>query len=126
MARKITNELIISALLQHGTIKEAAQAIGTTPRTIYGRMSDPEFKADYQEAQNEIVRGAVYAINGKLSAAVDTVCAIMENEEVSAAIRLQAAQTIITNAAKFSERLTTDEYNARAMRKDPLYQQYSY
>ena len=41
--KAISNEEIIAALLQHGTIKEAATAIGTTPRTIYDRMKQRDF-----------------------------------------------------------------------------------
>ena len=78
MAEKaISNEEIIAALLQSGTIKEAARAAGTTPRTIYDRMKDREFRAEYMEAKNDIIRKAVFSINEKLGAAVDTVAEIM-------------------------------------------------
>ena len=48
-------------------------------------------------------------INNKLSEAIDTVSEIMTDKEVNAATRLQAAQTLISNAAKFSERLQHEE-----------------
>ena len=43
--KAVSNEEIIAALLQHGTVKDAAAAAGTTPRTIYDRMNDREFRA---------------------------------------------------------------------------------
>lgn len=71
------------------------------------------------DAKNEIIRKAVYEINRRLSEAVDTVTAIMSDQNVNAATRLQAAQTILNNAQKFSERLSRDELNSRTI-KDPF------
>ena len=113
--KAISNEEIIAALLQSGTIKEAAAAVGVTSRTIYERMNkDRDFRGQYAEAKNSLVRRAVFSINEKLSSAIETVSDIMTNEEINAAVRLQAAQTIINNAAKFSERLNRDEKYSRA------------
>ncbi len=110
----ISNEEIIAALLQHGTIKAAADAAGIGTRTIYDRMNDKEFRAEYAQAKADIVRQAVFSINGKLAAAIEAVADIMTDKEVNPATRLQAAQTIINNAGKFAERLTKDETAARA------------
>ena len=118
--KAISNEEIIAALLQHGTIKDAAAAAGTTPRTIYDRMNDREFRAEYMEAKNDIIRKAVFTINEKLSAAIDTVADIMTDKDNNPAIRLQAAQTILNNAGKFAERLTHDEYQSRNEGKSPF------
>ena len=118
--KAISNEEIIAALLQHGTIKEAAAAAGTTPRTIYDRMNDRDFRAEYMEAKNDIIRKAVFSINEKLSAAIHAVADIMTDTDNNPAIRLQAAQTIINNAGKFADRLTKDEYQSRNEAKDPF------
>lgn len=116
---KCTDEQIIAALLQHGTMTEAAQACGISPRTIYDRMNEREFRAQYMEAKTDIVRKAVYSINGKLSAAVDAVAEIMTDKAVNPAVRLQAAQVIINNAGKFAERLTADERSSRETANPP-------
>lgn len=118
--KAVSNEEIIAALLQHGTVKEAAAAAGTTPRTVYDRMKDREFRADYMEAKNDIIRKAVFTINEKLSAAIEAVADIMTDEKNNPAIRLQAAQTILNNAGKFSERLTKDEYQSRKEGESPF------
>lgn len=118
--KAISNEEIIAALLQHGTIKDAAAAAGTTPRTIYDRMNDRDFRAEYMEAKNDIIRKAVFTINEKLSAAIDAVAEIMTDKDNNPAVRLQAAQTILNNAGKFAERLTHDEYQSRNEGKSPL------
>ena len=118
--RAISNEEIIAALLQHGTVREAAEAAGTTPRTIYDRMKDREFRADYMEAKNDIIRKAVFSINERLSEAIDAVSDIMNDADTNPAVRLQAAQTIINNAAKFAERLTKDERQSRLEGESPF------
>ena len=117
--KAISNEEIIAALLQHGTVRAAAEAAGTTPRTIYDRMKDREFRADYMEAKNDIIRKAVYSINGKLSEAIDAVADIMNDSNTNPAVRLQAAQVIINNAGKFADRLSSDERESRETADPP-------
>ena len=116
----VSNEEIIAALLASGTVKDAAAKTGMTTRTLYERMSDREFRAAYNSAKADIVRQAVFSINGKLSAAIDAVAEIMTDKEVNAAVRLQAAQTIINNAGKFADRLTKDESLTAKYTKDPF------
>ena len=109
MAKTISDEVIISALISNGTIKAAAIAIGLTERTIYDRMSSGDFKALYKSAKADVVRKAIFELNNQIGAAVETVVSIMNDEKINSAIRLQAAQTILRNANKFSERLSSDE-----------------
>ena len=105
-----SDEKIIAALLQFGTIKEAADNAGATTAFIYERMKAPEFMALYRGAKNDIVRAAVFNINKQLGAAVDTVAEIMQDKTVNPATRLQAAQTLLNNAGKFATRLNNDEW----------------
>ena len=118
--KAVSDEEIIAAILQHGTIKEAADAVRLTTRAIYDRMESREFRSMYMAAKDDIIRGAVFSINGKLSKAIDTVQEIMQDKDNNPAIRLQAAQTIINNAGKFAERLTKDEYNSRQEGRSPF------
>ncbi len=105
-----SDEKIIAALLQFGTIKEAADNAGTTTAFIYERMKAPEFIELYRGAKNDIIRAAVFNINKQLGAAVDTVAEIMQDKTVNPATRLQAAQTLLNNAGKFATRLNNDEW----------------
>lgn len=111
--KAVSNQEIIAALLQHGTVREAAAAAGTTARTVYDRMQTQDFNAEYSAAKNEIIRKALLSVNDRLGAAIDEVAAIMTDPNVNAAVRLQAAQTIINSAAKFSERLERSEKTQR-------------
>lgn len=110
MAKRPNNdEAIISSLMANGTLKAAAAAVGISERTLYDRMNDGEFRAKYTAAKADIVRAAVVRLNSKLQAAIDVAAEIMENKDNNPAIRLQAAQTILNNAGKFSERLQITE-----------------
>ncbi len=111
--KAVSDEEIIAAVLQHGTIKEAAAAVGITPRTVYDRMEDREFRSLYMAAKADIVREAVFSLNRKLSAAVDTITEIMQDKDNNPATRLQAAQMILKHAEGFAQRLAQDEYNSR-------------
>ena len=117
--KAVSNEEIIAALLQHGTVREAAKAAGTTARTVYDRMQNQDFTAEYSAAKNELLRKASISVNEKLAAAIDEVAAIMADSNVNPAIRLQAAQTIINTAGKFSERLDRSEKTQR-QQADPM------
>ena len=110
--KTVSDEAIVSSLLANGTIKAAAAAVGIGERTIYDRMTDGEFQAIYKAAKSDLIRAAVVRLNEKVQAAIATAAEIMENRDNNPAIRLQAAQTILNNAGKYSERLQASENNA--------------
>lgn len=107
--KAISDEQIIAALLNSGTIRGAAAAVGISERALYDRMSAGEFQALYKAAKADLIRAAVLNLNRQLQAAIDTTVSIMTNEDNNAAVRLQAAQTILNNAGKFAQRLQVDE-----------------
>lgn len=107
--KAISDEQIIAALLHNGTIKAAAAAVGISERALYDRMSEGQFQALYKSAKADLIRGAVLNINRQLQAAIDTVVEVMQDPENNAAVRLQAAQTILNSAGKFAQRLQIDE-----------------
>ena len=72
-------------------------------------MNKGEFQALYKAAKADLIRAAVFDMNNKLQEAIDTVAEIMTDQDNNPAIRLQAAQTILNNAAKFSQRLQAEE-----------------
>ena len=111
MARtqKASDEVIISSLLAHGTIRAAAAAVGVSERTIYTRMNEGEFQALYRSSKADLLRESMLRLSGKMQAAIDTTAEIMENPENNPAIRLQAAQTILNNAGRYAQRLQEEE-----------------
>ncbi len=102
----VSNEEIIAALLNSGSIQQAAEAAGIAPRTIYDRMGTREFRAAYIAAKSDIIRQAVFSMCGNIAAAVNVIIGIMNNEENPAGTRLAAAKLLLDNAGKFTDRLT--------------------
>ena len=49
--KAISDEQIIAALLDHGTIRAAAGAVGISERALYDRMNKGEFQALYKAAK---------------------------------------------------------------------------
>ena len=111
--KAVTDEEIIAALIQHGTVKAAALSSGITPRTIYDREENRDFRSAYSRARDEILRAAVFNLNARLTEAIDTVSEIMNNKEINASIRLQAAQAIINTSVKLADHLRGDEKASR-------------
>ena len=64
----VSDEEIIAALLNSGSITKAAELTGIAPRTIYDRMGYREFKAAYSAAKADIVRQAVLTMSRNLTA----------------------------------------------------------
>lgn len=108
-AQAVSDEQIIAALLNNGTLKTASAAAGISERALYDRMNNGTFQALYRAAKADLIRAAVFNLNNQLQEAVNTVAEIMADKENNPAIRLQAAQTILNNAGKFSQRLQVDE-----------------
>ena len=112
MTKKASNEAIIAALMERGTITAAAEAAGVSARTIHDRMKDLDFMNQYTAAKNDMLRSVCITMNGKIAEAVETIAEIMNDPEANAAVRLQAAQSILNTANKFTERLTASEWQA--------------
>lgn len=115
--KAVTDEEIIAALIQHGTVKEAALSVGITPRAIYDREENRDFRSAYSRARDEVLRSAVFNLNAKLSEAIGTVSEIMNDKKVNPSIRLQAAQAVINTAVKLADHLRGDEKESREMSK---------
>ena len=116
----VSDEEIIAALLNSGSIAQAAELTGIAPRTIYDRMGTRDFKAAYSAAKSDLVRAAVLTMNRSLSAAVEVVTGIMNDEKNTAGTRLQAAKLLIENAAKFSDRLSDADKTTAAWAEPAL------
>lgn len=105
----VSNEEIIAALIVSRTTAEAAEKVGISRQTLFNRMTDNDFREEYAEAKNDILRQVVLQFNSMITEAIDTLADIMEDKSVNAAVRLQAAQFLINNACKFADRLDAGE-----------------
>ena len=106
---KVTDEIIIAALVSHRTIKDAAVSVGVTERTIYSRMRDAEFEQLYNCAKTDILRGAVSEVSTQVQDALVVISKVMHDEKASPQVRLNAAAMILTYSEKAKSRLKAEE-----------------
>ena len=105
----ISDEQIVGAVMRYGTTIEAAQALGCDPSTIYRRMRTSSVQALYHSFQADMLRQTVEDLCEARDDALTVVQNIMNDPDVNAAIRLQAAQTILSNDIRYAERLAQVE-----------------
>ena len=104
MARKrLTDEAIVSALIECGSIKGAAASLQCTARTLYERMKKPEFKKIYAQAKADILKTATAKLQGNLCGAIDTLSEIMQDPEAAKQTRVNSAVSILQYGARFTE-----------------------
>ena len=104
--KRLTDEAIITALIEQGSIKGAAASLKCTTRTLYERMKKPEFKALYTHAKGEILKAATAKLQGQVTGAIDTLVEIRDDHEAPKQTRANCAVNILQYAARFTE--TTD------------------
>ena len=104
--KRLTDEAIIAALIEAGSIKEAAGKLHCTARTLYERMKNPAFKVMYSQAKAELIKGATAKLQGYLNGAITTLAEIMNDKEAAKQTRANCAVSILQYGAKYTE--TTD------------------
>lgn len=113
MAKRIvSNEELCTALINHGTIRDTANALNISERTVYNIMSTNAFKEIYEYTQLGILNSAINVCQDKLTEAITCIADIMNDKNVSPQTRLQAAQTIIKNTLSMYNALKTKREDA--------------
>ena len=103
--RTITDEEIIKALLDSKTMQQAAECAGLSVRSLYDRTKEPAFIAKYSRVRTDLLRGIVTDLLNHTGEATATMVEIMNDPEQKGSTRLQAAQAILDNAARFTKQL---------------------
>ena len=122
--KKISDEKIIQALLEHETQAAAAKALGITPQTIVNRMKKPSFVAKYHNTQNEILRSVTRKLANASGKSADLLIRTLEDEEAPIVLRLGLAKDILRMSRDFiavdelSRRLSQLEYEQIAQPVD--------
>lgn len=101
--KKLNDEMIIQALLSNGSQNMAAKALGVNPATITKRLQNPKFKKKYDEAKAAYLQQAVQELRQELKSSVRTLAEVRDDKEAPQSVRIQAADTILRHACKFSE-----------------------
>jgi hypothetical protein len=99
LSRKQESALI--ALLEKGTVREAAGACGTSETTIWRWLREsPEFHKRYHCARLQLVDTAIARLQSASEVAINTLREICENTEAPATARIAAARAILSGALR--------------------------
>jgi len=96
-------ERVIAALLNHTSVAKAVDAAGIGEVTIYRWLKNDGFNSAYRDARRQVVQQGIVKIQKSIAAAVDTLTAIMEDNEAPASSRVSAAKTIIEIGIRATE-----------------------
>lgn len=100
---KYTDENILSALLQNGSVRAAATALGCSDSVIRDRLKDKEFSKTYKERKLEILTAAADKMKSNISLAIDTLSAVMENAENPPTVRVSASDSLLRHCLRYVE-----------------------
>ena len=103
MAKRLTDEEIVSALIECGTIKGASEKLGVQLKTLYSRMKKEQFRELYNRAKSDLLKSATAKMQKYLVDACDVIADIMRDKETSQQVRLNASDCIIRNTIKLLE-----------------------
>ena len=100
---KKNDERILSALIAKSTVAEAAQSAGVSDRTVYSRLADDAFRAEYDRRRTMTLDHACKTLQTALTDAVEVLTSIMKGAEISPASRITAARSVLEYGVKLTE-----------------------
>ncbi len=101
LTRKQESALV--ALLEQGTVKEAAKKCRMSESTLWRFMQIPEFQARYNAARRQLVDTAIARLQSASEVAVSTLVDIAQDSTAAPTARIAAARAIITCALRGHE-----------------------
>ena len=105
MKLKAKDEKIMAALLMYGSVAEAEKMSGVSRSTIYNRLENKEFKAEYDRRRLSVLNEACNSLQSTLTTAIKTIEQIIQDEKSSPQIRLNACGLILQNCLKYNEQI---------------------
>ena len=101
---RLTDEQIVAALIEAGSVRAAAEKLGAGERMIYNRMHNTAFLELYDRARADILRAGIGAVVGRVEAAGRVLGDVLEDPDAGPTARIAAARVILDNAVKLMER----------------------
>ncbi len=96
-------EEAIGALLTQRSMDEAARSIGIGAAKLLRWMKEPEFETAYREARRSAFRQSIARLQQASTAAASTILKLMVDPSSTASVKLRAAESALTHAAKAIE-----------------------
>lgn len=104
MAELTTNQRVaIAALLSSKTIGDAARLAGCGERTLYTWLGDPDFRAELNAAEGEVIDAATRRLIALQDKAIATLESILTSKKQRASHRLRASEIVLSQMLKLRE-----------------------
>lgn len=103
MAKKVSDEKLLTALLVHGGVAKAAAVLQISRATIYKRLQDDDFRTQYNSAQGALLTVAATYMAGGLSDAVKALLDVIRDESNTASVRVSAADSLLRHCCRYVE-----------------------
>ncbi len=87
--------LALESLLDQGNVTRAAESAGVTRKTLHAWTKLPAFASEYRDARRRQVAAAGASLQRYAGVAAATLVTLMADRNVSPAVRLAAAKTVL-------------------------------
>ena len=101
---RITDEQLITAVLGSTSNRKAARALGLSERSLYRRLESEELQRKLRDAQGVLLNDAVTQMRRSLTEAASVIVSVMNNQECSPQVRINAADLLLKGYMRLSER----------------------
>ena len=98
---RISDEKVLAALLENGSIRKAAAALGCSAGCVRDRLKDEQFKKQYEDAKAAALNEATDNLSIKLTTAVDVLAKVMTDSETAATVRVSAADSVLRHGLRY-------------------------
>ncbi|HEX7312927.1 MAG TPA: LysR family transcriptional regulator [Pyrinomonadaceae bacterium] len=93
-------EAALVALLETGSVKDAAAACNLSQPTLFRYLQEPLFITRYREARGKLVETAIAKVQSAAESAVNTLLEIAQDREAAPTARIAAARAILSQAVR--------------------------
>jgi predicted transcriptional regulator len=93
----------IEALLVCKSIETTAKKANISKSTLYRWLKDENFQSEFRKAKFSLISNAITTLQRASTTAVNVLCEVMNNEETSAGIRVNASRIVLEQAIKCTE-----------------------
>ena len=103
MSKHISDEQLLTALLIHGSVGNAATALSMSRNAIYKRLQDDSFRQQYDAAQGALLSVASTAMADGLNDAVGALLDVIRDKDSAASVRVSAADSLLRHCCRYIE-----------------------
>ena len=103
IGKRISDEIIIAALITSPTIQAAAEMAKIGETTLHNRLNNPAFQRKYRAACADLVKDHAATMQIAMGEAIGTLREIIKDKSNASGVRASAADTILRNGLKLTE-----------------------